>query len=110
MSDCYQIHGRKLFSILSISDFDDTGKWRSNASADAKLMRRALEHLGMTEFEPEMGNQRFISTSAAFSHVNNLADNISDPDNIADLVVIVIASHGVVRDNIQRWDIKTFSP
>ena len=104
MSDYYDIRGKSYFTILSISNFWKPQYQRDNAAADASVMRNALKQLGMKEFSARLGNQRKITRSQAMSHFKYMGKNLSK----CNLVVVVIASHGEVAQNIQRWGNKGY--
>ena len=94
MSDFYTLSGKSLFTILSIAHFTklrDAAQNRSNADADAEIMRSTFEELGLVEFGLTMGNMRRITKKAAVEHISALSvQNLAS----SDMVVLVISTHG----------------
>ena len=75
MTQFYELHGTSIFTTIAISDFQERRLHRANANADVNVTRWALEHLGVREYRPDIGNKRYITQDEGIRHMTQLAES-----------------------------------
>ena len=74
MIESYDLHGTPIFTMLCIGEFT-SAHGRANAVVDANVMRRSLLHLGLREYQPNIGYTRNISKKMAIKNLTGLAQS-----------------------------------
>ena len=95
----YPLNGKIIFSILSIRDYVRNANLPS-AVADARVMREAFKHLGMTEYDKTVGDMRSMTKSYARKHVISMSQSPEIEESC--MAIIVISGHGSFQGDGQH--------